>query len=246
MVVNATRTFARIAAVCIAHDTAAPPAKSIFKFALFLHNFSSSHPFLRILIPVPGIQTPEAKEPMKYLLLLLSLATPLLLVACGSNTAGSAAITEPATMPASSANNDAFPVTHTDAEWRKILTPEQYAVLREKDTDPAFAGKYDNFYQPGTYSCAACGQELFTSDTKFNAGCGWPAFYAAKAGDRVKLVHDFSFGMDRTEVLCARCGSHLGHLFDDAPDTPTGQRFCINSTSIIFTPATTTSPAPKK
>ena len=193
-----------------------------------------------------GIQTPEAKEPMKYLLLLLSITTPLLLAACDSKTAGSAAITEPSTMPANSQTANAFPVTHTDAEWRKILTPEQYAVLRDKATDPAFTGKYDNFYQPGTYSCAACGQELFTSDTKFNAGCGWPAFYAAKAGDKVKLVTDNSFGMQRTEVLCARCGSHLGHLFDDAPQTPTGQRFCINSTSIKFGPAASTQPAAKK
>jgi len=193
-----------------------------------------------------GIQSPEAKEPMKYLLLLLSITTPLLLAACDSKTAGSAAITEPSTMPANSQTANAFPVTHTDAEWRKILTPEQYAVLRDKATDPAFTGKYDNFYQPGTYSCAACGQELFTSDTKFNAGCGWPAFYAAKAGDKVKLVTDNSFGMQRTEVLCARCGSHLGHLFDDAPQTPTGQRFCINSTSIKFVPAASTQPAAKK
>jgi len=130
-----------------------------------------------------------------------------------------------------------YPVTHTDGEWKKILTPEEYAVLRQKATDPPFAGQYDNFFQPGTYSCAACGQELFSSDTKFNSGCGWPAFYAAKAGDRVKLLHDYSFGEDRIEVVCARCGSHLGHVFDDAPQTPTGQRFCINSTAIKFTPA---------
>ena len=137
-------------------------------------------------------------------------------------------------------------VTHTDAEWKKLLTAEQYAVLRQKGTERAFTGKYDEFFQPGTYYCAACGQELFSSDTKFNSGCGWPAFYASKAGDRVKLVRDDSYGMERTEVLCARCGSHLGHVFDDAPQTPTGQRFCINSVSLKFVPAnaaTTTAPA---
>ncbi len=138
-------------------------------------------------------------------------------------------------------------VTHTDAEWKKLLTPEEYAVLREKGTEAPFRGKYDQFFQPGSYSCAACGLELFTSDTKFDSGCGWPAFYAAKAGDRVKLVHDTSYGMDRVEVLCARCGSHLGHVFDDAPGTPTGQRFCINSVSIKFKPlaAGTTQPGNK-
>ena len=149
------------------------------------------------------------------------------------------------TMSTTNPANDAFPVTHTDAEWKKLLTPQEYAVLREKATDPAFRNKYDELFQPGTYSCAACGQELFSSDTKFNSGCGWPAFYAAKAGDKVKLLHDNSYGMDRVEVVCSRCGSHLGHLFDDAPQTPTGQRFCINSTSIKFTPASTTQPAPK-
>jgi peptide-methionine (R)-S-oxide reductase len=133
----------------------------------------------------------------------------------------------------------------TNAEWRKMLTPDQYRVLREKATEPAFTGKYDNFYQPGTYSCAACGQELFSSDTKFDAGCGWPAFYAAKAGDRVKLIPDDSLGMHRIEVQCARCGSHLGHLFDDSPQTPTGQRFCINSLALKFTPATTQPAAAK-
>lgn len=182
---------------------------------------------------------------MKYLLLLLvSLTITAALTACDSKTVGSAAIPEPSTMPANTppVTN---PETLTDADWKKILTPEQYAVLREKATDRAFTGKYDEFFQPGTYSCAACGQELFSSDTKFNSGCGWPAFYAAKAGDKVKLIHDNTFGMDRTEVVCSRCGSHLGHIFDDAPQTPTGQRYCINSTSIKFTPASTTQPAPK-
>jgi peptide-methionine (R)-S-oxide reductase len=122
----------------------------------------------------------------------------------------------------------------SDAEWRKRLTPAQYEVLRQKGTERAFTGEYDGQFEKGTYACAACGQELFESETKFNSGCGWPAFYAAKAGDRVKLTPDYAHGMTRVEVTCARCGSHLGHVFNDAPDQPTGQRYCINSVSLKF------------
>ncbi len=128
-------------------------------------------------------------------------------------------------------------VVRTEEEWRRILTPEQYYVLREKGTERPFVNKYDHHFEPGTYACAGCGLELFESDTKFNSGCGWPAFYAAKAGDRVKLQPDYSHNMVRTEVLCARCESHLGHIFDDAPQTPTGQRYCINSVALTFIPA---------
>jgi peptide-methionine (R)-S-oxide reductase len=128
-------------------------------------------------------------------------------------------------------------VVRTEEEWKELLTPEQYHVLREKGTERPFQNKYDEHFAPGTYSCAACGLELFSSDTKFNSGCGWPAFYAAKAGDRVNLTSDLSHGMVRTEVTCARCDSHLGHVFEDAPQTPTGERFCINSVSLEFSPA---------
>lgn len=126
-------------------------------------------------------------------------------------------------------------VVRSDEEWKKLLTPEQYHVLREKGTEHPFQNRYDDHFAAGTYACAACGQELFSSDTKFNSGCGWPAFYAVKAGDRVKLTPDYSYGV-RTEVTCARCDSHLGHIFDDAPQTPTGQRYCINSVSLEFIP----------
>jgi peptide-methionine (R)-S-oxide reductase len=128
-------------------------------------------------------------------------------------------------------------VVRSEVEWEKVLTPEQYHVLREKGTERPFVNELDHHFEPGTYACAGCGQELFSSETKFDSGCGWPAFYATRAGDRVTLTADYSHGRIRTEVTCARCGSHLGHIFDDAPQTPTGQRYCINSVSLKFIPA---------
>ncbi len=124
-------------------------------------------------------------------------------------------------------------VTKTDDEWKRSLTPEQYAVLRQKDTERAFTGKYWNTKADGTYVCAGCGAELFTSADKFDSGCGWPSYTRAIEDGRVIEKIDESHGMVRTEVLCAKCGGHLGHVFDDGP-APTGQRYCINSASLDF------------
>jgi peptide-methionine (R)-S-oxide reductase len=125
-------------------------------------------------------------------------------------------------------------IEKTDEEWQKQLTPEEYATLRKKATEAPYSGQYDNFYEKGQYTCAACGAELFASDTKFDAHCGWPSFYDAKPG-AVEFHDDLSGLTKRTEVTCTNCGGHLGHVFEgEGFDTPTDKRFCINSLSLHF------------
>ena len=127
-----------------------------------------------------------------------------------------------------------YQVFKSDDEWRSELSPEEFAVLRQAATERPWTGELLDEKREGTYSCRACGHELFRSTTKFDSHCGWPSFYDASGSDAVELIEDRSLGMLRTEVRCANCGSHLGHLFDDAPQTPTGDRYCMNSVSLSF------------
>lgn len=127
-----------------------------------------------------------------------------------------------------------FKVTKSEQEWRDSLDPNEYAVLRQAATERAWTGALLDEKRDGTYSCKACGAELFRSTTKFESGSGWPSFFEPVSDNAVVLKQDREYGMVRTEVLCATCGSHLGHLFDDAPQTPTGDRYCMNSVSLGF------------
>ena len=134
-------------------------------------------------------------------------------------------------------------VVKSEEEWRRLLTPEQFNILRKKGTERAFTGKYHNYHGVGTYVCAADGNELFKSETKFESGTGWPSFWAPLRKESIRTETDRAFGMSRTEVTCARCGGHLGHVFDDGPK-PTGLRYCMNSAALKFVPRKSTAGAP--
>jgi peptide-methionine (R)-S-oxide reductase len=129
------------------------------------------------------------------------------------------------------------PVVKTEEEWKKELSPEQFRILREKGTERAFTGEFWDHHDIGTYSCAACGQELFQSDSKFDSGCGWPSYFKPINELVISEEKDVSYGMVRTEVMCSKCGGNLGHVFPDGPP-PTGMRYCINSGSLVFKPNT--------
>jgi peptide-methionine (R)-S-oxide reductase len=165
------------------------------------------------------------------------LAFGILQASCQTNakTAENKEVKEPVKTNPYYSRTDTKKLNLTDAEWKKVLSPDVYAVSRKKDTERAFTGKYWNFTGKGTYYCAACGNKLFKSNAKFASDCGWPSFFEQFNKESVVYEKDNTYGMERIEALCGRCGGHLGHLFDDGPP-PTGKRYCMNSIALDFVP----------
>ena len=175
---------------------------------------------------------------MKYLSGICSLAAAgFLLAGCGASHVSNppASDTKPALTASTNQQTMNEPITRTDEEWKKLLTPEQYRVLRQKGTERAFTGEFWNTKDKGAYRCAACGEELFVSDTKYDSGCGWPSFFQPASSNKITEAEDNTLGMKRVEVMCSKCGGHLGHVLDDGPH-PTGLRYCINAASLKFEP----------
>lgn len=166
---------------------------------------------------------PETDTKMKKLIVIYFLLT-MAITACGQDTTDRTMQND---------NKLTEKIFKSDEEWKKVLTPEQYSVLRQKGTERPHTGLYDQHFVKGTYYCAACGQALFTSDSKYDAGCGWPSFAEPSSKKAVDEHIDKSYGMIRTEIVCSKCGGHLGHVFNDGPP-PKGLRYCINSASLVF------------
>lgn len=177
----------------------------------FKPNFLLSKPVYKNLKSLKSVFTSKQKYMKQFLILVLSCCCVLV----------------------TNAQTKKYPVTKTEAEWRKQLTAEQFTVTRKKGTERAYTGVYWDNHQTGIYKCVCCGQELFNSATKFESGTGWPSFWQPVKKANVEELTDNSYGMQRTEVNCSRCGAHLGHVFDDGPK-PTGLRYCMNSASLIF------------